>query len=151
MLELSNNLLEEALGRALEVMAFISGASAETTDVPEGPLLATRILHTGAISGGIELICPLRFGAILVSNLLGCAEDSTEAMRRAPDALGELANITCGAMLKDAAAEITELIEMSTPAQREFDPLHWPGQTASGWTFFEAEGCLIACSRISAG
>jgi hypothetical protein len=148
--ELSNNLLEASLGHALEVMAFISGASAETTELPQGQLLATQIRYSGAICGGIELICPLRLGAILVSNLLGCAEDSTEALRRAPDALGELANITCGAMLKDVVAGAPGLVEMGTPIQRDFDPGGWSALAAAGWCFFDAEGCLIACSCMSA-
>jgi hypothetical protein len=145
MLELSNSLLEASLSRALEVMAFISGMPAEQLALPEGPLLATQIQYSGAISGGIQLVCPLRFGAILVSNLLGCAEDSPEAARRACDALGELANITCGAMLREIVAGEPGLVEMSTPTQKTFDPQGWPALVDSGACFFEAEGCLIAC------
>jgi hypothetical protein len=149
MLELSNNLLEASLSHALEVMAFISGASAEKTDAPEGPLLATQIRYSGAIRGGIELICPLRLGAIVACNLLGCAVDSTEALNRAPDALGELVNITCGEMLRHLVECATGIVEMATPVQRSFDCHDWSTLAESGWRFFEAEGCLIACSCIN--
>ena len=144
MLEITPELLEASLSEALEIMAFITGMRAQQPESPQGPLIATRIDYTGVLTGRMELVCPRRLGAILVANLLGCDPDSPEANDRAPDALGELGNITCGAVLKRTNATELGLIEMTVPAQQPFETEKWPELISSGALIFEAESCLIA-------
>ena len=117
--ELLNLELVESLATALETMAFIS------LSPPEGPVSApedpvhVRIEFRGARSGRLELVVSRDLGRLLLDNTLGCDASETLVMPNPNDALVELANITCGTLLK--RLEGGARCEMQVPVLRPFD------------------------------
>lgn len=130
--ELLNLELVESLATALEMMAFISLAP------PEGPVVSppddpvhVRIEFRGARSGRLELVISRDLGRLLLENTLGCDASETFVMPNPNDALVELANITCGTLLK--RLEGGARCEMQVPVLRPFD-------AAAEWSAFVASG-----------
>jgi hypothetical protein len=149
MLEISTNLLEQALAEALETMAFISPLPPEDDAPPAaGPAVLTRLEYRGAASGAIELACPAAFGKLVAANLLGCDPDDPDAEQRAADALRELLNITCGSLLRRSIAADAELVEMSVPTQTTFDLEGWQAFVAAGATVVDGDGHKLAIRLV---
>jgi two-component system chemotaxis response regulator CheY len=90
--------LAEALGEALETMAFISLELPEA-DAPVLPASAPRRVRVGfhgrGVNGSLTITAPSQFGAVVSSN---CGSDDSNTA--AADALKELANVTCGLLLR---------------------------------------------------
>ena len=133
----------EALGASLETMAFISPLPpAGPVTCPAEPRRVT-IAFAGPASAVVELVAPATFGAVLWSNLVACDPGDPEAVARGDDALKELMNVTCGALI--ASTGNAAGYEMGIPAIEPFDPEQWDALTAPGEaTVLDADGHLIA-------
>jgi hypothetical protein len=93
-----NVTLIEALGEALETMAFISpqlpGETKGSLSLEE--LRLVKVDFTGhGIHGSLAIAAPAAFGTLIASS---CSEQVTPA--QSDDALKELANVTCGLLLR---------------------------------------------------
>lgn len=136
----------EAVSGALETMAFVSAWPFEgpAADAPQDPVLAA-ISFEGAARGTLELAAPRAFARTLATNLLGSA-DGEPSDDEAHDALKELMNVACGALLRVRRATESTRFEMSIPWIESLDG-------ADGWAEFtsrpdtivlDAEGTPIA-------
>lgn len=96
------SLLRESLTTALETSAYVSPvplSEAEEAEVPPRPLVAS-IAFRGPANGTLEIVAGNRFGSMIAANILGCDPSDTDTREHAEDALRELANVTCGVMLR---------------------------------------------------
>jgi two-component system chemotaxis response regulator CheY len=88
--------LAEAVGDALETMAFIAPDLSEQTTLTGTDLRTVTVHFKGAdVSGDLTLATSARFGVIVSGN---CGNGESEA--EGDDALKELANVTCGLLLR---------------------------------------------------
>ena len=158
MIEITADALAQSVAQALETMAFISPFPPDdpASAAPTGPGLLTRVSFVpvagviGGAAGSLELICDARLGVVLASNLLGIAPADPEARERGADALRELANVACGAVLRTCAPTAGGMVEMAVPAQEAVDADAWRSlvsQAATGGsnslTLLDADGCLL--------
>jgi two-component system, chemotaxis family, chemotaxis protein CheY len=93
-----NLTLIEAFAEALETMAFISPELPEKNGLPAFAAAARLVrvcFHGQGIRGSLALAVPPEFGSVVAVN---CGTTGTEA--EADDALKELANVTCGLLLR---------------------------------------------------
>jgi hypothetical protein len=143
-LERINALAADALVESLQTMAFISAAPPEQVgDSPCPPPDGRRVIieFTGPTSAVLELFAPAALGAVLAANLIACGPDDAAAIERADDALKELMNVACGALINGE-----EGFEMGIPFVATITPDEWRSVTsASGEAaVLDAEGCLLA-------
>jgi two-component system, chemotaxis family, chemotaxis protein CheY len=92
-----NLTLAEALVEALETMAFVSPQMPQDRALPRPSpdLRLVRVVFNGqGVLGELSLAAPSAFGKMVADN---CAAD---ALHESDDALKELANITCGLLLR---------------------------------------------------
>lgn len=110
------NILTGALGQALETMAYMEiMPQEEDLCVPESILYA-EISFTGPEQGRIGILAGRAFAETLAENI-GALDAATEADCR--DALGELANVTCGLITPVIATDMAEVFELSIPCVSE--------------------------------
>lgn len=135
--ELCNMQLIESLGMALETMAFMTlSPAAPPVRPPDNPVLI-RVQFRGAGSGSIEIVTSIDLGLMLVDSTLGCDSSETLILPNPRDPLVELANITCGLLLKSRPG--AQGAEMSVPQVQEFDaPRSWD-------EFISHVGCDLVC------
>jgi hypothetical protein len=102
--------LAEALAEALETMAFISPVLEQETTPPLHARTIKVDFSGAGGTGRFTLAVPRRFGALVAAN---CNVQSSDP--EGDDALKELANITCGLLLRKRIGG-AEGFEMSPPA-----------------------------------
>ncbi len=93
-----NMTLLESLAEALEVMAFVSPELPESpwTPVASPELRIIRVgFHDAKVRGSLALAASEEFGSTIAGN---CGDE--HAVADANDALKELANVTCGSLLR---------------------------------------------------
>ena len=136
--------LVESIATALEMMAFISLSPAEEPLTPPDEPVHVRIEFRGARSGRLELVVSRDLGRLLLDNTLGCDASETLVMPNPNDALVELANITCGTLLK--RLEGGSRCEMQVPVLRPFDAAaEWEALVSDGTAdVVDAEGMAVA-------
>lgn len=134
-------LAAEVLCQALETMAFVSPLPAEKPVAPSG-LQRISITFGGCSSGRVELLAPLQLGAVLAGNILGIEASAPEAQHRAPDALKEAMNVTCGLLLARLAAD--QSFDMGIPQLADAGSEDWDAFVQSGATVLDADGLLLA-------
>ncbi len=90
--------LAESLVEAMETMAFISPELPDPASLPVASpdMRLIRIdFHGGGISGSLAMSAPAKLGEVVAEN---CGAD--DAKSAADDAMKELANVTCGLLLR---------------------------------------------------
>jgi two-component system chemotaxis response regulator CheY len=93
---LSFNLnLAEALAEALETMAFISPEMQQGAATPRDARVVKVAFHGAGGTGCLILSAPRQFAALVAAN---CNAEPSDT--EADDALKELANVTCGLLLR---------------------------------------------------
>lgn len=142
----------DAVTGALETMAFVSAWPAEvdlSRACPEDPLIAS-IEYDGAGAGTMELVAPRAFARQLAANLLGAPDPSVAAESEVADALRELMNVACGALLRARRANETVRFDMAIPTVRELgNPAAWDAFLAESRTcVLDAEGTCIAVRLV---
>ena len=143
MLQLENDNLVLALVDVLEQMAFIAAFPPEAELPTPGTPLLLRITFRGPVCQRLDLLAGEELGATMAANIFGA--DSTEARFRARDALKELLNVTCGAVLSQWPAADTPGFEMSIPEVVPLDEAGWKQLLAEGdFQQLDAEGHLVA-------
>src|SRR3954463_11011996 len=98
--ELLNSELVESLAAALETLAFVSLSPAEEPLSPPDEPALVRIEYHRARRGRLEIFTCRGLGRPFPPNTLSCDPPETWVMPTPADALVELANITCGMLLK---------------------------------------------------
>jgi hypothetical protein len=138
----------DALCASLETMAFITPFPPDGNGPHPCPTDARRvsIAFTGPVSAVLELVAPAAFGAMLASNLMVCDPSDPDAHEHVDDALKELMNVTCGAIINSFGGEGFEL---GIPQIEALDTAAWdmltrPGEAA----VLEADGHLIAVRAL---
>ena len=101
--------LAEALSEALETMAFISPEMQEDSEEPVEARVVSVAFHGAGGNGCLTLAAPRKFGEMVAAN---CDADPSAA--DADDALKELANVTCGLLLRKRVGGAAGF-EMSPP------------------------------------
>ncbi len=141
--QLENDTLVEALVVGLEQLAFISAFPPEgELPTPDNPLLL-RIGFRGPICQRLEMLAGEGLGVQMAANVFG--EESPEARFRGRDALKELLNVTCGAILSQRAGLESQAYEMSIPEIVPLSPDAWRDLLAEpGFTLLDAEGHPVA-------
>jgi Chemotaxis phosphatase CheX len=135
-------LLAETLTEALETMAFVSPMPPAGL-LPAAPLCRVRVGFTGQWWGWVEIVTPLKFGAVLVGNQLGCDPSDTEAVSHADDALRELTNVVCGLLLRKVIGAPPKQLELEPPILQELDVDCWPTLLSQHGVALDADGCPI--------
>ncbi len=143
MLQLENDNLTSAFVDALEQMAFIAAFPPECElPAPVTPLLL-RISFRGPVCQRLDLLAGEELGAVMAANIFGA--ESTEARFRARDALKELLNVTCGAVLSQWPSSESPGFEMSIPEIVPLDAAGWQQLLAEGdFQVLDAEGHFVA-------
>lgn len=90
--------LDDSLAIVFERFAFSFPESvpAEDTPDPGDDLMVAKISFLGAATGSLTVAAPAELCAELAANALGTDVDEPNARLRGADALGEIANMTCG-------------------------------------------------------
>jgi hypothetical protein len=117
MLPPSRELLLEAVGEALQTMAFIC-PELPTSTVPEpatSECLSIRWFGSDSGGGHLQLATPRSFGELLAVNILALEPGTPEVARRAMDALLELCNIVTGGLLVRLSQSPDDALEMGLP------------------------------------
>ncbi len=120
-------LLRESLTTALETSASVSpeaAVDAEAVPAPAHPLMAS-IGFEGPASGVMQIIADDSFGTLVAANMQGCAPSESSAKEASSDALQELANITCGVMLKVFPDGHKSVPRMGLPSISAVPPNEW--------------------------
>ncbi len=136
-------LIAQMLTDTLEQMAFVSAWPAESDPPPPERPVHGLIEFGGDGCGRLELLADERLGAVLSANALASTTDDPEAIARAHDAIGEVLNIACGAMLHEQASA-GRRFEMRLPRIRTIAPEQWIERINDGYQVFEAEGLALA-------
>lgn len=136
----------EVLLESLETMAFVTLLPSEDPHIapPDARLITINFTRPGP--GSIKLVAPLALGRIISANLMGVEPDAPEVATGAEDALRELINITCGALLMKNASTSAEPFQMGIPTVEPFDTERdWETFIAqNSATVLDADGCPIA-------
>jgi Chemotaxis phosphatase CheX len=134
----------EQFVEALETMAFISPMPSAPVPAPASPRLV-RIECAFPKKGMVTLAADESFGALLASNLLACDPTSAEALAAADDALRELVNITCGAVIRHIGPGAQQCLQMSLPTVEPIDAARWEAfVNAAGVQVLDADGHSLA-------
>jgi CheY-specific phosphatase CheX len=104
-------LLDGVTEEVLEGM-FFSAVMGETTGEVEGSCLSARVSFSGSRNGSLAVSAPNATAASLAGSFLG-TEDGSAPEDQINAALGELANILCGAVL--GRSEPAGRFAISTP------------------------------------
>lgn len=144
MSEISIEQVIEKLSEALERMAFLSVLPAEEPAVPAEPLYAS-LDFSGPWWGRLELLTDPGVGAIMASNMLATEPSDPQAIANAQDALRELLNIVCGAMLHDNATLAGQTFAVGIPRVTMIDAEQWNKRLAEGdFVPLSADGLTLA-------
>ncbi len=141
------------LVEALETMAFISPlpleAGGEVPPAPAGVRIVEMEFACPAY-GAVRLMAGEGFGAALAANLLGAEPSSPEAAAGGDDALRELMNITCGAVIRRFGLAADHRLHMSLPTvQSCAAPDQWARFVAMpGVSVLDADGHVIAFQAV---
>lgn len=146
MLRTHNASLVEAFVRVLETMAFISPEPREAPVTAPPDLLLGRIEFSGPLRGAVEVVASEAFGALLAANVLGTSPAEPDAADRGRDAIKELVNVTCGALLASLASSPTNPFEVNIPRLSDFRAgEQWtPFVTSRDSACFDADGHTVA-------
>jgi hypothetical protein len=135
-----------ALVETLETMAFLSPMPVDGEPAPPERAMLVRICYSGPTSGRIDLVAAPAVGQALATNMLGLSTDEACAMEDvARDALKELMNVLCGAVLRQTPSGGAGY-EMQIPDASPFDVQgHWATFIATpGAVVLDADGSTIA-------
>jgi chemotaxis protein CheY-P-specific phosphatase CheC len=129
----ATQILAGALTQALETMAFMEIMSIEEDMPAPDNVFLTRIEFSGPQRGCIEILAGADFAATLAENFAALDEVTQEDRE---DALGELANVTCGLVTPMIAADLSDEFDLTIPAVSVDEGL-------SKWKAFaeDEEGC----------
>jgi len=142
---IENAPLERVLCEALETMAFISPMPLEGECPSQAEPFLVTIRFTGRHPGELLLAAPRAFGQMLSANILAASPDDAEAADGAGDALKELANVVCGAVIHDTPGIERDSVEMGLPDCRPLRDDQWAEFLARPGTIaFDADGHVIA-------
>jgi len=146
MLDKLNQRAVDSLAQAMETVGFIVPAAAERPSPGPAHALLVSMPFSGPVSGVVEMVAAEELGTALAANTLTAETDGTPAAQRAEDALKELLNITCGALLCGAGADEGRPFDISLPRLAAFDSaLEWQGFIATpGAHVLDADGALVA-------
>jgi two-component system chemotaxis response regulator CheY len=110
--------LAEAFGDALQTMAFITPDLSDEHQLSGNDLQLVRVdFHGQGVKGALTIAAPSLFGAVVASN---CGNDA--ATSASEDALKELANVTCGLLLRSREGGARG-IELAPPTIQRSDGL----------------------------
>ena len=122
--ELRDHRLVESLATALETTGFVSlSPPAEALQPPPHAVLL-RVEFHGPKHGRIEMVTSVGLGLQLLQNTLGCDSSETLVFPNPRDPLVEIANITCGLLLKSFGFSCG--FDTSVPRVEPFDAAQWP-------------------------
>jgi hypothetical protein len=141
LIELDGVAIAESLAQSLE-MSFISVGPAEPPFPAPAEISLVRIAFTGPLCGALEMLTARGLGALLLSNVTGEGPDSISA-DQADDALKEIMNVVCGALLRGAPGAPQFEISLPTVALVENDQAWSDFVSFDGTTVIDAEGNLI--------
>ena len=143
----------DALGEAIETMAFISAMQVDPPDAGPGDALLCRIDFTGPARGTIEMIVGQPFAHLLCANMLACSPTDPEAAHCARDAVKELLNVICGTFLARLATPAAETFTVTLPSLTSFSSeTQWRAFVASpAAATFDADGHTITIRVSEAG
>jgi hypothetical protein len=139
--------LDDALGvlaMSLESMGFVSLAPVDGVPPPPGDdAVAVRLAFDGTARGELVIVAPRAFGRLLAGNVGTAHAGATDA--EAEDAIGEVANVVCGRLLRDVGGGKFRLgLPRATPilADDGWGPLtvRSGDPTSVGSTIVDAEG-----------
>ncbi|MCY2955141.1 MAG: chemotaxis protein CheX [Planctomycetota bacterium] len=144
MSEIAMDAVIEKLIEALEQMAFLSVGPAEQAAAPASPLYLS-LDFSGPWWGRLGLLTDQGVGAIMASNMLATGPDAPEALLYARDALRELLNIVCGALLHDHASCATQTFAVGIPRLKSITAEQWNHILADGnFIPLDADGLALA-------
>lgn len=137
-------LVAESLVEALELMGFIFAMPPEGPAAPPEQAIDIRLPFSGSLKGVVRLVAPLELGVKLAANILP-PETPAEELPSPKDALGELANVACGVVIRRLGGDKALTIDMGLPLVVAFNPVQWPALCAAPNTcVLDAEGLTVA-------
>lgn len=134
----------------LETMAFISPEPIHAPEQAPPELLMARIVFSGPSRGAVEVVASEAFAVLLAANVLGSSTEDPGVSDGAGDALKELVNVTCGALLATRAGDTAAPFQLGLPELASFDGVSgWRSFVQSpGTAVFDADGYIVAI-RVS--
>lgn len=110
----TNNDFIDGLAYALETLAFVCLAPAESIAPPPSAVLCT-ITCRGEVALRLSMIAPLELGHLIAANMLGTDSSDPQAVERAMDSLREVMNVACGTLCARVGGQSNLNIELDLP------------------------------------
>jgi len=134
---------------SLETMAFVTPMPAPPDAVAPSMPRLIQIEYACPQYGAIRIAAGSAFGALLASNLLAIDPSTPEALAASDDVLQELANITCGAVIRQRGLATDERLHMSLPTSEPMDTAQWDAFVAmADVQVLDADGHIIAFQTV---
>lgn len=148
--EVSSSSLAEAAARVLEDGAFLFTEPADEPPALQDDVVTARIRFEGPGEGFLQVTMPTQGCTMLAANMLGVDPEDDDAAARGRDALGEILNILCGALLGEAFPDSAE-IKMGLPyvAEGREVPADPKGQDAKATLLAEDGFAIEVAFRIA--
>lgn len=140
----------EQLVEAMETMAFISPIPFTGDAAAPPDTVLVEMEFACPEYGAVRLMAGEGFATMLASNLLGVDPSSPEATAGADDALRELMNIVCGAVIRRFGLAADLRLHMSLPTVQPLDsPEQWNRFVSMpGVRVLDADGHIIAFQAV---
>ncbi len=117
----------------LEKYAFVFADAAEVAEAVEpANVLLANVAFGGAATGELQVAMPMELAAEIASNVLG-SDPSEVTPLLLKDAVGELANVLCGNMLKALTAP-DKIFDLQPPAVSAASQADWKALISSSQT-----------------
>ena len=117
----------------LEKYAFVFADAAEVADAVEpANVLLARVVFAGATQGELQVAMPMELAAEIAANVLG-SDPSEVTPSLLKDAVGELANVLCGNMLK-ALTSPDKIFDLQPPTVTAANKADWQALVSSPQT-----------------
>jgi len=124
------NAVENIFCSVIETFAFAFPEECSDPDADPGDdIVRADIAFRGAVVGSLSIAAPAGLCNEMAANILGVEADDQEALRRGPDTLAELANITAGHLCTQLDPNRTTYLE--PPVAARMEPNAWAGLTES--------------------
>ena len=144
--ETSDITMIEALGEALETMAFMVPMPPEEELSAPSESVLVRMRFKGPVNGTTELVAGQELLEMLAANVLGVEPDDEEACEKGTDAFKELLNTTCGVLLPMLTTTPEDVFDITVPESETLGNVEsWEAYVAkSDVTVLDVDGFAMA-------
>lgn len=109
-----------ALAKSLDLMAFVSVIPEEMPYETPAEAVHVSIAFRGETTGSLHIIAPVELARVVIGNVLANGSQAEYSPTKLDDAMKEVANITCGQMLRSLGGKYLIDLPMSAHVCADF-------------------------------